>query len=185
MTSGETLVALLPLGAGQFQNQSYLLGTGFALGELGALGYAYLASQDAAQAMNNLAVANQRDDLSDDQKSEYEGSINQYVSGKKQEQLIAFGTFALLWITGSTEAILNFHSSLPPPRIQKNRRRSLGLLHRIDGSYEFASEDDYRDSMLSLRKNKNLDIFYPKLSLDFSPSEKEIPHPAATLKWDF
>lgn len=123
------LIALLPFGAGQLQNQSYLLGLAFAGLEGGALFYWYSENQAANKTITdtNNYISAKKQQSPDGALTEEDAAFAQarakYVKtrqGNATNGLIGFG---VLWAIGATEALIN---DPPPPPKKKTRKRRFG-----------------------------------------------------------
>lgn len=103
-------VAILPLGAGQFQNRDYLLGGGFATLQVGGLGGAYYFYKKEKDFMTAEAAAQATADTGDDYDPQQSKS---YKEAQRRNQYIAAGVAALSWGIGIFEAIVKIDKPLP------------------------------------------------------------------------
>lgn len=119
------VIALLPFGAGQYQNESYILGALFTGAEIGALTWFWLNKQDADAAVATAEEVNNDDEYTDEEKEEFVNETNEYVANKRQQQDIGLYGFLGLWAIGAGEAIIN----KPNPKRRRRRRVEWSLNH--------------------------------------------------------
>lgn len=114
---GSLFIAILPFGAGQFQNGSFFLGSAFAAGEIGALAWWYTNKQDADAAITEFESYKQSG-ATDAEKADYSKQVEAYVAEKRQNQNIGLIGFGGLYVIGVGEAIIN----APEPPKKKTRK---------------------------------------------------------------
>jgi len=110
-TNGNYFVALLPFGAGQFQNRSIFNGIVFFAGEAGSLFYYYSKSKSAKSAMDAIKLLEDEkeangEELTEDDKVFFEESQS-YIARTKKQASYGLYAFGALWIVGVIEAIVN------------------------------------------------------------------------------
>jgi hypothetical protein len=108
---GNYFVAVLPFGAGQFQNRNVLMGIGFFGAEVGSLYYYYSKSKSAKNSENTLKTlkeekaANGEELTEDDQIFVQESEA--YINNLKKNSSYGLYGFGALWVIGAIEAIVN------------------------------------------------------------------------------
>ncbi len=131
-SGSSTLVALLPFGAGQFQNKNYILGLGFAAAEGFAI-YTYFSMTQKAN--QQLAVARQvaadetsyttEEEIAEQQ--QYVTDSQAYVNKLNSQAQLALIAFGGLWAVGVIEAFMSMPSPKPKKKSTRPKRRRLGL----------------------------------------------------------
>ncbi len=147
---GSPFLAILPFGAGQFQNQSYLKGTLLLGAEVGAL-YFWKANTDAAdQATKQLdtdsadfdnQIVSSTDPATktyyQNQKAARQTELQDYIKTSNNNAMMSLGAFGGFYLIGVVDAFI-FMSDGPPPVKKKKRRRSgfsLDLKHLQNKNY--------------------------------------------------
>lgn len=137
-------IALLPFGAGQYQNGDMLFGAFFTAAELGSLIIWNQSTTAADSAASDQKTINDSDDYPKDKagterKQEDINILQKFINEQRTQADIAIILFGALWAGGALEAILN----APVPKRKKKRRR-YGLLEAQE--YKLAKGDnlDYR-----------------------------------------
>ncbi len=143
------LISLLPFGAGQFQNGKDWLGGAFLAAEAFAIYWYWTNKSDADQAVTEAEEYFQRDDVTDEQKEEFESLTASYVSKKRSQQQMGLYGFLGLWAAGVGEAIFN-----APKPVKKKKRRSKKSRRFLN---DYRPNLDLRYSSLSLPPTKNLE----------------------------
>ncbi len=131
-SSGNNLFyTLLPFGAGQFQNESYILGTVFLGAEAYALYFWYSKGQEAtafATNANKYLVENCSAADSDEETCEsYRVASQKYTDETNAKAKMGLYGFLGLWVVGVAEAILNEPSSEPKGGRKKKAGRYAGI----------------------------------------------------------
>ncbi len=135
------LITLLPFGAGQFQNGSYLLGTAFLAGEVYAI-YSYLSIQPrvAKDTKDRNAFVNDKNDkgeeFSDDDKS-YVAKADRSIKMNKQNIQYAQIGFGALWAVGVVQALVA-ERYLPAQNAKDKKARK----QRKYGGFSYVVPDD-------------------------------------------
>jgi hypothetical protein len=116
-------VALLPFGAGQFQNHNYLLGLAFMAAEGGALFMWYSKNQAADKTVEETnAYVKENTDIPDADKPAFDTYVaerQKYVDQKRQEASLFLYGFVGLYAAGVIEAIINDN----PPKAKSKKRK--------------------------------------------------------------
>lgn len=116
---GSVLVALLPFGIGQFQNDDMIFGAFFAVAEAGALITYFVLEQEIASAESDLNAYIASEEASDQDKQQYLNEQNAFINDNRQFQDFALIGFVGLAIGGAIEAYVN----MPMVSVRKRRRR--------------------------------------------------------------
>ena len=133
------LIAILPFGAGQFQNGSFLLGVAF----LGAEGYAlyhfYSKTQAATKIIddtNAYTGAQDKVKMSTEEKASYETFLagrRKYVADQQKSAQLGLIGFVGLWVLGAGEAILNDDSApVAAKKKEPRKRRYSGFSYQLE-----------------------------------------------------
>ncbi len=98
---------LMPFGLGQFHNESYVLGSAVALGQVYSLyQYQFLSSQIIKERKQNQEVEANPNVLQS-RKDEFLLENANYISGLKQDRDTSGTLFAALWVGGVIEAYIS------------------------------------------------------------------------------
>lgn len=121
------LITLLPFGAGQFQNGSYVLGGAFLGAETYALYYYYTNLQKVTKATNerNAFVKDKQatgDELTEDEQG-YVTRTDNYIRDTKQQIQYAQLGFVGLWAVGVVEALIHERNAPPSAKEKKTRKQ--------------------------------------------------------------
>jgi hypothetical protein len=148
---------LLPFGAGQFYNGSFMLGLLFAGAEAGGI-YVYMSktksANDAAAATNAYIAANKDNSVIQDDEEErlkYEKFIadsKKYVEGERKSATMGMIAFGALWGIGVVESILNGK----PKKKKKKKKRKYSPF----GLYGPAEDDQYYSLLADPPENRSL-----------------------------
>ena len=109
-------LALLPFGAGQYQNGSIGLGLVFTAVDLGALGmFAFHTNAAKSFDDNNLRCS----ELAVEKQPTCEGGIadaefDEYKNGQEQLALIYLAVFGVGWVAGAAEAVISMNDAPAP-----------------------------------------------------------------------
>ncbi len=131
-TGNNLFYTLLPFGAGQFQNKSYILGTAFLGAEAYALYFWYSEGQKAnavaAEAnkhfVENCSAAASNEDRCDEP---YLKESRDYVTETNKKAQMGLYGFIGLWVVGVAEAIINEPTPQPRGGRQKKTGRYAGI----------------------------------------------------------
>lgn len=119
------LYTLLPFGAGQFQNKSYILGTVFLGAEAYALYFWYSKGQEAsafAATANKYLQENCPANGSNADCETYRVNSRNYTEQANKDSQMGLYGFLGLWVVGVAEAIINE----PTPEPQGGRKKKTG-----------------------------------------------------------
>lgn len=149
-------ITILPLGAGQFQNSSPVLGSLVAAAQIGAVTYWYINYQDAQKTIKDTnAFSEQR--LKEEQTitdptaltqhqadtDQYVTDSNAYIDGANQKANIGLIGLAVVYAAGVTEAFINEPAVVKPKR---KSRRSRGFSFLNDYKiYEYGDEIEFKN----------------------------------------
>ena len=120
-------VAMLPGGAGQFQNGDSLLGVAFGAAQIAGFYMYYSATQDAAR--NESQYKKYASEVSADPKNQdadYEAAYLAFKKNSDSQQQTGLMVFAGSYVASVAQAIFSMPSDTPP-RKKKRRRYSLEL----------------------------------------------------------
>jgi hypothetical protein len=144
---GSIFISLLPFGAGQFQNGSYILGSVFAGTEVLTLAYWYYNKNLADEAVANadsyysdVDNSDKTDDEKTELKKEFYDDTKTYVDQKRQQQYIGLFGFGALWIGGAVQSIIATPDPVKPRKIRSSR--IAGELEENEGGNEVENEND-------------------------------------------
>lgn len=136
-------IALLPFGAGQFQNRSIAAGILFFAAEAGALGFYYMQDKDAKETAAELnAFIQEKADNGDELTVEDETYINDtkaYVTNTRNKSKYGLYGFGAAWIAGIVEAIINDPLANAS---RQSRRRSPNRYGLIDHTQILVAPED-------------------------------------------
>lgn len=187
-------IALLPFGAGQFQNKSYLLGAAFLGAEAGAL-YYYKTKSDLANATADSSNKFLQANCSSRPDPETDASCTKYLQDSKgfvddanktaQYALIGFGA---LWVLGALHAVL-----ADPPKASGTKSRKKPKKRRYSGFAGSGSSQPVNQIDEATGSEPQRDQFRPSdfaWHVDVGPaarSEQAAPKPALQLElqWKF
>jgi hypothetical protein len=172
-------VALLPLGAGQFQNGDYILGSIVAAAQLGTAGYGYMLDQESSTrttAINTYIVEAQSassDGTLTDEETTYvnneKAAIEKIQTNRNYLLLGALATY----VGGVTEAILSMDDKPKSSRKRKRRR------------YVQQNPTSIPLGRVELKApSKNTELFDLGLEID-APESENSPYLVTTLNWTF
>lgn len=158
------LITLLPFGAGQFQNCSYLLGSAFFASEAYLVYYYVSTSPQLAKdtRARNRFVADKNskgEEFSADDKA-YVDKADKSIKANKQNLMYAQASFGALWAVGVVQALVAERD--PPAKDKKTRKQ------RKYGGFSYVVPDDV-DLGPVLAQD------FPGLRTDFS----------LNLRWEF
>lgn len=117
----------MPFGLGQFHNESYLLGTAIALGQVYSLyQYSYLDTQIAEERDQNQQVADNPNILQAE-KDQFLLDNGDYIAGLTKDKNAAGAAFVGLYIAGVAQALIFAprYSDAGPETSKKYRRKSM------------------------------------------------------------
>jgi hypothetical protein len=145
------LVTLLPFGAGQFQNKSYILGLAFAGAEAGALFYWYSSNKlaDDTVAETNTYIQQRKGANGDQQLSQedlaFVAQRKKFVDDQRKKAQLGLVGFGGIWAVGVVQAMLYE----PPPKKKSPKRRRYSGFSYVPGgegkaSYHLLDELDGR-----------------------------------------
>lgn len=129
-----TLIALLPFGAGQFQNKNYILGLAFAAAEGGALFLWYdsnnKANQVAAEAQQVANADSSQFEGGEEAQQQFIATAQSYINKMNSQAKLGLMAFGALWAAGVAEAFINMPSPKSTKKSKRKRRLSLDLQDR-------------------------------------------------------
>jgi hypothetical protein len=186
------LITLLPFGAGQFQNRSYILGILFGGAEAGALYMWYSKNQTADQTVEETQAyyeSRKDEQMTTEDRTAFEAYIVQqksFVADKRKEANMYLYGFGALYVAGVIEAIINDN----PPTAKKKKRKK-----RKFGGFTYNLEEQSQGQpVYSLLEDKERPVLHnlawqlgltpPRLAPAPLPTE-EIPAVAVQVKWTF
>ncbi|MEZ4743873.1 MAG: hypothetical protein R3B45_15750 [Bdellovibrionota bacterium] len=149
------IVSLLPFGAGQFQNNSYILGSTFALLEVGAIYYFLDSSKKADQEVDatNSEIDKrllEESTLSGDDKVNYQKETEDYatqaedeINSLRQQAQIGIAAFAGLWVIGALEAVLNTPKYEAAKPTKKRRKRRPSRPRKQSSNLQMSEQEDF------------------------------------------
>ena len=111
-----SLLALLPFGVGQFQNEQSTKGWLFAAGGVGALGaYGYFIYEEnnfkkANAAYEAQIAALEKNGANDELRAKYAQEKKDYLTAKVTQQTLSLAGFGLVWVVGILDAFMNINS---------------------------------------------------------------------------
>ena len=120
-----TLITILPFGAGQFQNGATMLGIGFLVGQLGALYYwnsKNSVAESTAAETNKITGTADTSQMSDEEQAQFATFVAEriaYVEDQRSKAQLGLFGFLGLWGLGVIEAMVNE----PAPKKNKVRKR--------------------------------------------------------------
>lgn len=116
-------IAVLPFGAGQFQNRNVAGGILFFAAEAGSLAFYLLQDKEAKTTEDELILYKQQKEAEEEELSEedlaYIKDTEDYIAKTRQKSKYGIYGFGLLWVAGAVEAIIND----PVAKASKQRRR--------------------------------------------------------------
>jgi len=146
------LIAILPFGAGQFQNESYLLGGLFLAAEAGAL-FLYFNKNSSADATveetNKYITAaktqygNDLENMSPEDRDLYNKFIadrQKFVADSRKQAQMFIAAFAGLWVIGAVQAVMD-DGPAPEPKKKKKARKYGGFAYDPAGRGKAIYED--------------------------------------------
>ncbi len=121
-----SVLHFMPFGLGQFHNESYLLGTIFALGQGYSLyQYSFLSSQITKEQSQNKQVS-ENPNILQSKKDEFLLANANYISGLRKDKDSAAATFAALWVGGVVQSLIfaprNHSSEASGPETSKKQQ---------------------------------------------------------------
>lgn len=97
----------LPFGAGQFANDSMLMGTGFLISEAGLIASYFYHNSLANSAVSDSDAVENDTTISDEDKEAFYKSNDDYMNKNRQIANISMAGFFVMWGLGVVEAWLN------------------------------------------------------------------------------
>lgn len=148
---GETWVLLLPLGAGQFQNSSYLLG-GFVAGAQVASLFLYFNAASQTDEAKARREAVKRGDFDDDysndpviaaeQKQAKDEEFASFIAERQITQTITLSLAGVFWVGSVIEAYIN------RPYVKTKKRKSSGFYPAPNGGVGYAMDEVFGKSSI-------------------------------------
>jgi len=172
------LISLLPFGAGQFQNENNILGGAFMAAEAFAVYWYWQNKSDADQAVADAETYFQRDDVTDEEKEQFESETATYVASKRSQQNMGLYGFLGLWAAGVGEAIYN--APTPPRKSRASRKKARRFLSDYVPTEELTEPNlgiQHRELTASLQQsNENYDIQDYRLDEESSDNHEITPN---------
>jgi hypothetical protein len=129
------LITVLPFGAGQFQNKSYILGLAFAGAEAGALFYWYSSNKlaDDTVAETNTYIQQKKGPNGDQQLTQedltFVANRKKFVDDQRKKAQLGIAGFVGIWAIGVVQATLDD----PPPKKKSPKRRKYSGFAYVPG----------------------------------------------------
>ena len=122
---GSTFVTLLPLGAGQIQNEDYILAAGVALGQIIPMFLWYDLSQEQDKAIDDLARlrSSESENISKEEREAKDQEFTNFIDEADQTMMIYLVIAGASWGAGVLEANLN--RKMVKVKSRKRRRFSI------------------------------------------------------------
>ena len=117
------VVALLPFGAGQYQNGDTLTGVFFTVTELASLYHYYARNKAAEDALSTAETVKNAssEEYTDEQKEDFLTESEKYINSQRQSADMGLYGFVALWAIGSTEAFISMPAPARKSRYRKPR----------------------------------------------------------------
>jgi len=142
--AGKDWITYLPLGAGQFQNDSFIFGSLVSGAQIAGV-YFFFESQNQAKLYQD-AISQLQVNLADENNQNKEGTAQQikayrnYVNEQNQLKTICLSMAVGSWIVGAIEA--NINRKMIPVKTKRNRKYSLQPSPGVEWKLFSTSKDD-------------------------------------------